>query len=203
MDTEIVEIKNRWTGEVIFSAEVGVTSDMGPGFKLGLAARLTVKKRANLAGANLADANLAGANLARANLADANLARADLARANLARANLAGANLAGAKNIKLPPFQIPQEGELIVWKKLAGGKLCKLRIPPDARRTASVVGRKCRAEFAEVLEGSGRSWRTDGDHVIDYSPGATVRPDSYDDNPLVECAPGIHFFLTKEEAEAW
>ena len=243
MDTEIVEIKNRWTGDVIFSAEVGVTPDMSPSFKLGLAVRLAVEKntnladanlarayladanlaranlaratlaranlaRATLADANLADANLAGANPARANLADANLAGANLARANLARANLAGANLAraylaGAKGIKPPAFQIPQEGELIVWKKLSGGNLCKLRIPPEARRTASVVGRKCRAEFAEVLEGSGRSWRTDGDHVIDYSPGATVRPDSYDDNPLVECAPGIHFFLTKEEAEAW
>ena len=193
MDTEIVEIKNRWTGDVIFSAEVGVTPDMSPSFKLGLAVRLAVEK----------NTNLADANLARAYLADANLARANLARANLARAYLARAYLAGAKGIKPPAFQIPQEGELIVWKKLSGGNLCKLRIPPEARRTASVVGRKCRAEFAEVLEGSGRSWRTDGDHVIDYSPGATVRPDSYDDNPLVECAPGIHFFLTKEEAEAW
>ena len=45
--------------------------------------------------------------------------------------------------------------------------------------------------------------RWTGEVIIDYSPGATVRPDSYDDNPLVECAPGIHFFLTKEEAEAW
>ena len=272
MDTEIVEIKNRWTGEVIFSAEVGVTSEMGPRFKLGLAARLAVKKRANLAranlagadlagtdlagaylagaylagtnlaGADLADADLAGAylvganlagayladadlagadlagaylagtNLAGADLADAdlagaylvgaNLAGTDLAGAYLARANLAGADLAGAKNIKLPPFQIPQEGELIVWKKLAGGKLCKLRIPPDARRTASVVGRKCRAEFAEVLEGNGTSWRPEG-QAITYAPGETVRPDGYDDNPLVECAQGIHFFLTREEAEAW
>ena len=198
MDTEIVEIKNRWTGDVIFSAEVGVTPDMSPSFKLGLAVRLAVEKNTNLADANLARAYLADANLARANLA-----RANLAGANLARAYLARAYLAGAKGIKPPAFQIPQEGELIVWKKLSGGNLCKLRIPPEARRTASVVGRKCRAEFAEVLEGSGRSWRTDGDHVIDYSPGATVRPDSYDDNPLVECAPGIHFFLTKEEAEAW
>jgi len=257
MATEIVEIKNRWTGGVIFSAEVGVTPDMSPSFKLGLAVRLAVEKNTNLAGANLADANLADAYLADANLADANLARANLARANLADANLADANLAdaylarayladaylaranlaranlaranlaraylarayladanlarayladanleGAKDIKPPPFQIPQEGELIVWKKLSGGNLCKLRIPPEARRTASVVGRKCRAEFAEVLEGSGMSWRAHG-HTITYAPGETVRPDGYDDNPLVECAQGIHFFLTREEAEAW
>ena len=174
--------------------------------------------RANLVGAdlmdaNLADANLVGANLVGANLADANLARANLARANLARANLAGAYLADAyladaylaraKNIKLPAFQIPQEGELIVYKKLHNGAVCKLRIPPESRRTASVVGRKCRAEFAEVIEGEGKSWRTDGDHVIDYAPGTVVNADKYDDNPLVECAGGIHFFLTREEAEVW
>ena len=167
MATEIVEIKNRWTGDVIFSAEVGVTPDMSPSFKLGRAVRLAVGKHTNLA--------------------DANLARA---------------NLADAKDIKPPPFQIPQEGELIVWKKLSGGNLCKLRIPPEARRTASVVGRECRAEFAEVLEGSGMSWCAH-DHTITYAPGETVRPDGYDDNPLVECAQGIHFFLTREEAEAW
>jgi hypothetical protein len=168
---------------------------------------------ADLMDANLADANLVGANLVGANLADANLARANLARANLARANLAGAYLADAyladaylaraKNIKLPAFQIPQEGELIVYKKLHNGAVCKLRIPPESRRTASVVGRKCRAEFAEVIEGEGKSWRTDGDHVIDYAPGTVVNADKYDDNPLVECAGGIHFFLTREEAEVW
>ena len=122
--------------------------------------------------------------------------------ADLRGADLRGAYLGDAKNLKLPPFQIPQEGELVVWKKLAGGKLCKLRIPPDAKRTASVIGRKCRAEFAEVIEGSGSSWRG-LENDIEYAPGKTVRPDSYDDNPLVECSNGIHFFLTKEEAEAW
>ena len=217
MATEIVEIKNRWTGGVIFSAEVGVTPDMWPRFKLGLAVRLAVEKHTNLTGADLAGAYLAGAYLAGADLTGADLAGADLtgadlagaslagaylAGADLARANLAGASLAGAEDIKLPPFQIPQEGELIVWKKLSGGNLCKLRIPPEARRTASVVGRECRAEFAEVLEGSGMSWCAH-DHTITYAPGETVRPDGYDDNPLVECAQGIHFFLTREEAEAW
>ena len=86
------EIKNRFTGSVLFSVETET---------LKLAVELGVKARANLAGANLDGANLARANLAGANLAGANLAGAYLAGAYLdgaylARANLAGAYLAGA-----------------------------------------------------------------------------------------------------------
>ena len=220
-------VKNRFTGRVQFTAEISVTPDMLPRVKLGLAVKWARENGADLRGADLrgaylrgadlrgadlrgaylGDANLGGADLRGAYLGDADLRGAYLGDANLRGADLRGADLRGAylgdaKNLKLPPFQIPQEGELVVWKKLAGGKLCKLRIPPDAKRTASVIGRKCRAEFAEVIEGSGSSWRG-LENDIEYAPGKTVRPDSYDDNPLVECSNGIHFFLTKEEAEAW
>jgi hypothetical protein len=34
-----------------------------------------------------------------------------------------------------------------------------------------------------------------------YRQGETVRPDSYSDDIRLECAPGIHFCLTREEAE--
>ncbi len=86
------EIKNRFTGSVLFSVETET---------LKLAVELGVKARANLAGANLdgaylAGAYLAGAYLARANLDGANLAGANLDGANLDGANLDGANLAGA-----------------------------------------------------------------------------------------------------------
>ena len=89
---EVIEIKNHWTGAVLYSGKHAGAKE---------AVEAAVRARANLAdanltGANLASADLADANLARANLADANLARANLADANLAGANLADANLAGA-----------------------------------------------------------------------------------------------------------
>ena len=100
------EVKNRFTGEVQFTAEIEAVDDASTSVKLGLAVKWAFKARAYLDGADLARANLAGANLARANLAGANLdganldganlAGANLARANLARANLDGANLDGA-----------------------------------------------------------------------------------------------------------
>ena len=90
------DIHNRWTGNVIVTAEIDCDESASASVKLGLAVRWAVKVRADLTDANLARAYLADAYLARADLTDANLARAYLADANLARANLAGACLADA-----------------------------------------------------------------------------------------------------------
>ena len=81
------EIKNRFSGAVIFAIET-------KSFKLCV--EVAVMSGANLAGANLAGAGLAGANLSLANLSGADLSGAGLSWANLSRANLSGANLAGA-----------------------------------------------------------------------------------------------------------
>lgn len=95
------DIKDRWSGEVMFTASIDADEDTPLGAKIGLAVRwaLGAKKplaRANLTRANLTGACLAGADLAGADLAGANLVGADLARANLDGADLAGANLDGA-----------------------------------------------------------------------------------------------------------
>jgi len=154
---------------------------------------------ANLRGANLRGANLRGANLCEANLCEADLRGADLRGANLCEANLCEADLRGAT---IPHFQIPN-GELLVWAKKSG-VLVELSIPRDARRTGSLVGRKCRAEFADVIAVHNET----GEVIVEneygetaYRSGERVYPDSYDDDIRVECTHGIHFFLTRAEAE--
>jgi hypothetical protein len=175
---------------------------------------------ANLSDANLSDANLSGAylsdaNLSRANLSDAYLSDADLSGANLSGADLSGANLSGADlsgadlsdadlsdaDLKklLNQRTILPEGDLIGWKKLQNGVLCKLQIPAKAKRVGGLIGRKCRAEFAIVLEGEGNGLHNG--HI--YKVGKTVKPDKYDPNPMLECSNGIHFFITKQEAQAY
>jgi len=160
---------------------------------------------ANLAHANLTGAILTGARLVCAILTGVDLTGVDLTCANLTCAILTHANLTGAN---LPAFQIPQEGELIVWKALELG-IGKVRVPAGAKRTATPVGRKCRAASLEVLaiyeRGTGAAleespgWR--GSQV--YRVGHTVYPDSYNDDIRVECTHGLHFFLTRKEAEGW
>ena len=85
------EIKNRWTGEVLF------TCDVPEGMESGMIARHAVET-AIAVGANLVGANLLYANLEGANLRYANLLGANLLGANLRDANLRYANLRDAKN---------------------------------------------------------------------------------------------------------
>ena len=154
---------------------------------------------ANLQGADLRDANLQGANLRDANLRDANLWGAYLRGANLRGANLQGANL---RDAKLSPFLIvPEEGSFIAFKKVDTGVI-KIMIPDDAKRTSTLVGRKCRASHILVLEGSGKS-PTHTQNTLEYKEGEIVVADSYDDDIRVECTNGIHFFMTRKEAEEY
>jgi Family of unknown function (DUF5758)/Pentapeptide repeats (8 copies) len=160
---------------------------------------------ANLYGANLYGANLYGANLSGASLRCADLRGADLRDADLRYADLRDADLT---DVKLPHFQIPQEGELIVYKKLSNGAIAKLLVPENARRTATPVGRKCRAEFVEVLQilnntGTREIGISSHDNKTVYRVGDTVYPDKYDDDIRIECTNGIHFFLTRKEAEEY
>ena len=84
---EVIKIKSRWTGAVLYSGEhVDVKG----------AIEAAVKADANLSGAYLADAYLADAYLAGATLTGADLSGADLSGAGLADATLADADLSGA-----------------------------------------------------------------------------------------------------------
>lgn len=154
------DILNRFSGVVIFTAEIDCSDDTLPSIKLGLAVKVAVKARANLVGAYLARAYLEG-----------------------------------AKGLKIQPAQtiILPEGDLIVYKKLAEG-VAKLKIPFAAKRS-NATGRKCRVEYAKVIElpkgvKIGHS-RHDGD--FEYKVGKIVRPDKWDDNWASECSNGIHF----------
>ena len=178
------EIKSHWSGAVLFSLETD-------SFKLCLEA--AVKSGADLSRADLYGAYLYGANLSGANLSGANLYGADLS----------GVNLSGAKNTELVLAQtsiVPEEGAFVGYKKLRHGVIAKLVIPHDAKRLNAVGSRKCRAEKVFVLDGEGFSQY---DNTVKYAPETWVIPDSFDDDRRVECSNGIHFFITRIEAEMY
>jgi uncharacterized protein YjbI with pentapeptide repeats len=83
----MIEIKNRWTGQVIYTSQKETLRE---------AVIEAVESGANLSGADLSNANLIGAYLSGANLCNANLSGADLSGANLIGAYLIGADLSGA-----------------------------------------------------------------------------------------------------------
>lgn len=90
------EIKNRFTSEVQFTADIDCEESTSLSVKIGLAIKWAIKNNANLRGANLRGAYLRDAYLRDANLVDANLEDANLVGANLRDANLVGAYLEDA-----------------------------------------------------------------------------------------------------------
>ena len=97
-----MEIKNRYTGEVIFSGDYETTRQcveaaLSSGADLSEADLSEADlSRANLSGADLSEADLSRANLSGADLIGAYLSRANLRWADLSRAYLSRANLSGA-----------------------------------------------------------------------------------------------------------
>jgi hypothetical protein len=129
----------------------------------------------------------------------ANLSRANLSGADLSRANLSGAT--GAELTIAKTRILPDEGAIIGWKKCRGDVIVKLLIPAEAKRSHA-FGRKCRAERVEVLEVFGAEFGLSmHDATTVYRKGEVVRPDSFSEDWQDECAPGIHFFITRLEAE--
>ena len=127
--------------------------------------------------------------------------------ANLRGANLQGADLRGANlDFNCEAFQktrILPEGSIIGWKKCKKETIVKLRIPEDSKRSHA-FGRKCRAEWVEVLEVFGDDVGVSNhDGITEYRKGAIVKPASFSEDWQNECAPGIHFFITRAEAEAY
>ena len=186
---------------------------------------------ANLHGANLCDADLCHADLRGANLHGADLCDADLCHADLRGANLHGADLCdadlchadlrGANHVELSIAKtsiLPDESDIIGWKKAYVDDtmppkpvIVKLLIPADAQRSNG-TGRKCRASTARVLDlqdKQGNSLPPDTtayseyDTDFTYKKGETVHVENFDTNRWNECAPGIHFFITRIEAVAY
>ena len=166
---------------------------------------------ADLRGADLSEANLSGADLREANLSGANLSGADLSGADLRWADLSGADLRGADlsgadaNEYTTGFWpvAPEKGAFVGWKRCAEGVIVELLIPAEARRS-SATSRKCRAEFVDVIAVHGAEVGVSGfDGKTEYRAGRRVTADAWDESRWVECSNGIHFFISRAEAEAY
>ena len=148
----------------------------------------------------------------------ANLRRADLSDANLIRANLSDANLSGAKELNTVFYnedtsffalQCPESGQFEAWKKAIHDKenvIVHLLVPSTAKRS-SATSRKCRVSEAKVLDIKSldvneefTEAKSQHDNSFIYRVGETVKVDNFDDDRWNECAPGIHCFITRQEA---
>lgn len=152
----------------------------------------------------------------KADLSGADLSGADLSGAKLLRTYLSGANLSKVLNIDtlswdsnttFYPLQCPETGAYTAYKK-ANNLIVELEIPYDALRS-SATSRKCRASKARVISITDLAGHPAGDRVlgdyayspkIEYIVGQTIEIPNFDTNRWRECAPGIHHYITREEA---
>lgn len=132
--------------------------------------------------------------------------KADLRSADLSGADLRGADLRGATNVPFIPMTCPEEGSFIGWKKCDSGRIVKLEIQADARRSSS-TGRKCRCSKAKVLSIESVFGDITFDNAISkydpnfiYHVGEVVSVDNFCEDRFYECATGIHFFINRQEA---
>ena len=188
----------------------GQRADLRDADLLGADLRWADLRWADLQGADLRMANLWGADLRMADLRMANLLGAklhetDFFGANLQRADLRGIDLREAKNVNYP-IACPEKGSFTGFKK-ANGYIVELLIPDDALRS-SATARMCRCSKAKVisiteLDGSScdiTSIPSDWDGNFIYTIGQTVEVKDFDTDRWREYTPGIHFFITRQEA---
>jgi len=173
-------------------------------------------EEANLDGADLYASDLDYASFKKASLRGA---RIDSVRwtyyANFTEADVTGTDFSGCELCENsfkgatgfhPHMRCPEEGSFIAWKKCRDNHIVKLLIPENAQRTGAIVY-CCRASEAVVLDIRDEDNEpceaavscADGDFI--YRTGETVYPKEAFDSHLLADGSGIHFFLTRTEAE--
>lgn len=218
---ELKEILNKHKQWIESNGELGERADLGDVNLRKANLRGVDLKHSDLRGADLRYSKLIGADLRGADLRGADLRKsilrgailrgADLRGANLMGADLRGVDLTGVKsNSMTSGFHLvcPEEGSFVGFKKGEFNTIIKLLIPEGAKRSSG-TSRKCRADKAIVLEIIDENGEQIEITASDYLPsfiyklGETVEVKDFDENRWNECSIGIHFFITKKEAEEY
>jgi len=174
----------------------------------------------NFRGANLSSCDFRWADLDYVHFENAILSNADLRwTKNSYWARFEGANMEGieiegspiddeavegVKNLFIP-MVCPEEGSFIAWKKCRDGKIAKILVPENALRTGG-CRYTCRASEVLILDiFDGESTCEEAisirDENIIYHKGELVKDEEEFDNSLLHNGTGIHFFITRAEAE--
>ena len=207
------DVLNKWTGKVQFTAEIDCDINTNLSWKLRLAIIWAIKNDANLSGADLRGADLSYADLSYAVLRGVDLSNTDLSNAVLSNANLSGAAMIGTVLIGAENHNYmicPEQGSFQAWKKLSNGHVALLEIPARAKRITSMTSRKCRASLVKTIAIYDRSGAETNESIAGkhdgktfYKKGRLTKPDKFDNDARIECSHGIHFFMTRQEAEDW
>ena len=182
-------------------------ADMSYANMRGVDMRGANMRNANMCGVDMSYANMHGAYMRGANMNDADMSYADMSYANMRGANMNGVNMNGAnmRNANMCGVDRLRKGiklsePIIGWKKCKNDVLVKLEIPRGAI-VFSINNNKCRTDKAKVLEIIGGDRAYSKYKFFSYYVGDVIEIFDFNCEYNVECAKGIHFFKTREEAE--
>ena len=152
---------------------------------------------ANMRGVDMRGVDISYANMCDADMSYANMHGADMYGADMSYANMHGADMCGADRLRKG---IKLSEPIIGWKKCKNNVLVKLEIPRGAI-VFSINNKKCRTDKAKVLEIIGADRAYSNYKFFSYYVGDIIEVFNFNCEYNVECAEGIHFFKTREEAE--
>ncbi len=151
----------------------------------------------NLSESDLSDSDLRGSNLSNSNLRYSNLRGSNFHGSDLRGSNLRGSNLDECEKIR-KGLKIKEP--MVGWKKCQNNVLVKLEIPRGAI-VFSINNNKCRTDKAIVKEIIGADRAFSKYTYFSYYVGDVIEVFNFNCEYNAECAEGIHFFRTREEAE--
>ncbi len=141
----------------------------------------------------------------------------DMRECNIEGANLFGAvleyaNLEGIiSNEDTQWFRLhcPEEGAFLAYKKCVNDRMVQLLVPADAKRTSATLP-PCRCSKAKVLtiksfdyeQNFDEAWSLVDENFV-YRKGQWVEVKNFNENRWEDSTTGIHFWMTRAEAQAY
>ena len=153
---------------------------------------------------NLRNTNLTSLRANYINFRNANICGAQLYTASLSYSDLTG--VIADENTKHYYMRCPETGPFVAYKKCQDDRIVQLLVPADAKRSSATLD-TCRCSKAKVLAIKSidemtfydEAYATITDSFV-YRKGEWVEADSFDPERWNDAAPGIHFWMSREEA---
>lgn len=176
----------------------------------------------NFSGSSVENALFDGCSMEGADFENANMKTASFRFCNMKNCNIKGANLYGAvlenadltdiksdENTRWFRLHCPEKGAFLGYKKCVNNRMVQLLIPADALRTSATLP-SCRCSKAKVLtiksfdfkENFDEAWSL-VDENFEYKRGEWVEVKDFNKDRWMDSTTGIHFWMTREEAEAY
>lgn len=182
----------------------------------------TVLDGVDFEGSTVENALFDGCSMRKANFRNAKMVTASFRYCDMRECNIEGANLYGAvlefakldgivsdEGTQWFRLHCPEKGAFLAYKKCVNDRMVQLLVPADAKRTSATLP-SCRCNKAKVLtiksfdfkENFDEAWSLVDENFV-YRRGEWVEVKNFNEDRWQDSTTGIHFWLTRAEAEAY